>query len=1059
MSRAVPLSRIQELGIRGRDDPAAEPVLWAGMAVNAGGLRALHEALHPTLLLLALAGYRIDELVLGPPADGDVLLVSLSPRSAVAVPWSEYMETDAAEWPFSGRFGVLVWLKLHPGLTGGAVAVEATGGLVPHVRMIAGWPFLGYDLDVPADMGSIVNRLTGQQQAVRLDLASRIKVAWAGTNWDETTTGLLSALQPDLWAFPHLADDQDLRRQALRRLGEAIAVPALASENTLQSFLIEEAAVRNGGQPPSVHDRLVAVDPDGAEDLERGWNTEAEALWNEVNPEAGRDPFRAADHRRLSYCELVFDMLNESLISLAGYDPAAGESAYGGYDLRRGDYDPAEGEVAFRYAGSDGALEAGAPRTTYVDELRRDLAQIGFGPLADGDIVDDPTLGADEPDAATKRRTFGAYLEAAVREFQIYATMGYVARVGAAGEVPAVTHPSLATGLVQEVNDQPYSGPISGVLNARTRGLVKMWVERDWHCPVVVEARALTQTNLRKLRDPASTADKRALVTGTSIGAAHHNMWRRTQLEDDDYSFIAWDFTRHYPASATRPEGEPVVIARWGNAGSWGGAFAQAGLQTWPEAEILPENISGVRPDLAGRPQQGPFWSTYRVIRAISEVECQGVIDGMNAYDSAILSGGPVHFTLGLAKQTNGVGLHSGPRFCVIYPGELCPSLSLLAAHDPPEYERFFGAFGMQPRERLADPPDELYSSGHRKYRGWVLLQDDAGDFVDTRKVNPDSVAAGEPLAANHDDFLLVEVLHHWHWIYRWQMAPRFSRVFRELTYILARARLRALLSTPWGMLSGAPAGLTLGDVFTSEKAVAILERIHVYSPPRLFMVEDIDAEWHGQTTIDISFARIQGAFDAAKATGGVNPADWGDVEERALVAWLEAANLKDDIPTLVQWPIEGSYQGRRHDLSILPLAREEAPDIGAIAPLAAAPGAETSVRFTVTDRETAPGGCEVSATSGDEDVLVASVAPAGGTEYDLVLAPPAGADGEVKVTVLARDRRHSTTREVMVNVTADGALPAGAAAPYARPAPIGLSEQRGSFQLDVSGLFTQPDD
>ena len=40
-------------------------------------------------------------------------------------------------------------------------------------------------------------------------------------------------------------------------------------------------------------------------------------------------------------------------------------------------------------------------------------------------------------------------------------------------------------------NDQPYSGPISGVVNARTRGLLKMWVERDWHCPVVVEARVL----------------------------------------------------------------------------------------------------------------------------------------------------------------------------------------------------------------------------------------------------------------------------------------------------------------------------------------------------------------------------------------------------------------------------------------------------------------------------------------------------------------------------------------------------------------------------------------
>ena len=62
---------------------------WASMVVEAGGLRALHEALHPTLLLLALAGYRTDEVVLGPPAGGDMLLVTLSPRSAAATSWAD----------------------------------------------------------------------------------------------------------------------------------------------------------------------------------------------------------------------------------------------------------------------------------------------------------------------------------------------------------------------------------------------------------------------------------------------------------------------------------------------------------------------------------------------------------------------------------------------------------------------------------------------------------------------------------------------------------------------------------------------------------------------------------------------------------------------------------------------------------------------------------------------------------------------------------------------------------------------------------------------------------
>ena len=268
--------------------------------------------------------------------------------------------------------------------------------------MIAGWPFLGYDLDVSADMGSIVHSLTAVQQPVRIDLASRLKVAWAATKWDETTTGLLAALQSDLWTFPALTDDEDLKRQAFRQLGDAIAIPALANENTLQTFLFEESVVRDGGQPPSVHDRLLALDTDGAEDLERNWNTEAEALWNRRNPDAGGDPFRPADLRRLSYCELVFDMLNESLMSLAGYDPAAGESAYGGYDLQRGDNDPAAADTTWTYGGETVTLEAGAERPKYIDELRRDLEQIGFGPLADGDMAPDPTH--QEPVAADAAR-------------------------------------------------------------------------------------------------------------------------------------------------------------------------------------------------------------------------------------------------------------------------------------------------------------------------------------------------------------------------------------------------------------------------------------------------------------------------------------------------------------------------------------------------------------------------------------------------------------------------------------------------------------------------------
>ena len=122
-----------------------------------------------------------------------------------------------------------MWLKLQPGITGEVVPLDATGGLAGHFVMVEGFPFLGYDVTTLGFLNLVLYGLRGSRTGVRTDLASRIATAWAGTNWDESTTGLLAALQPDLWTFPDLDDDEDLRRQAFRQLGEAIAGSALTT--------------------------------------------------------------------------------------------------------------------------------------------------------------------------------------------------------------------------------------------------------------------------------------------------------------------------------------------------------------------------------------------------------------------------------------------------------------------------------------------------------------------------------------------------------------------------------------------------------------------------------------------------------------------------------------------------------------------------------------------------------------------------------------------------------------------------------------------------------------
>ena len=283
MSRAVPLSRIQELGIRGREDPAAQPVVWNVITMDDGSLRALHEALHPTLLLLALAGYRIDQLVLGPPDEsGDILLVEA-----------------LAAFGDAGRLGGLHRERIRGVALLGPVrrprvaqapardhrrgrASRRHRRLAGHFVMVEGFPFLGYDITTLGFLNLVLYGLTWEQDGVR--------ATWRPVSRRRGPARTGTRARPGCWrrCSRTCGPSRTWRTRRtcaarLRQLGEPIAGSALTTNNALETFLLEEAVVRDGDQPPSVHDRLVVLVPDDAADLERNWNSEAEALWNEHN--------------------------------------------------------------------------------------------------------------------------------------------------------------------------------------------------------------------------------------------------------------------------------------------------------------------------------------------------------------------------------------------------------------------------------------------------------------------------------------------------------------------------------------------------------------------------------------------------------------------------------------------------------------------------------------------------------------------------------------------------------------------------------------------------------
>ena len=478
-----------------------------------------------------------------------------------------------------------------------------------------------------------------------------------------------------------------------------------------------------------------------------------------------------------------------------------------------------------------------------MGELRDDLAAVGFGPLADADLLATDGTPQNAARTATARRRFGAWLEAALREFQVYASMAQVARTPVGTEPrPGAGGRSLGSTLVPVPNDRPYTGPRSGVLNAETRELLKMWVERDWHCPVVVENRTLSSAQLTALRDAGPTTSRTATVlAGTPLN--DQNVWRARQVRAG--SFVVWDHTGRATVEPYRP-GQPMVLCRyvtkdWGGAGAFQTGQDPTSAYLYPSAEITPATAAAALP---GRADDPAFWSTFRVARAVSEVESMGYFDGLNGYDTAITSGGPFHWTLGLMKNVGGGNPTNFWDDAVAYPGELGAFLAYLAATEPAEFEELFGRFGIRPHEDWVGAAGPHYVPGHRKYSGWVAFEDDAGNWVDLRRPQ----AAGVDPVVSQQDSLLGESLKSWHWTHRILYASRTSPVMTARMWEFTRARLRELLSTPW-RVNGAvrpitdrlPDGTpfsrdcTIGDVFTSEQAVAMAERAARLQPaPRL---------------------------------------------------------------------------------------------------------------------------------------------------------------------------------------------------------------------------------
>jgi hypothetical protein len=158
--------------------------------------------------------------------------------------------------------------------------------------------------------------------------------------------------------------------------------------------------------------------------------------------------------------------------------------------------------------------------------------------------------------------------------------------------------------------------------------------------------------------------------------------------------------------------------------------------------------------------------------------------------------------------------------------GELPSYLAYLANVEPEAFRESVGFFGARCGTywRTAagvDSGGDLYVAVERKYTGWMQLQTDTGAFADVTHSTD-----------------AINYFRTWHWYYRFSMAGRTIEQYRRRMWDMARLRIRDVRAAPWnanGLTAPAAGGATrpatIGDVFTSERAIALIIRWHVWNP------------------------------------------------------------------------------------------------------------------------------------------------------------------------------------------------------------------------------------
>ncbi|MFB7448213.1 hypothetical protein [Streptomyces sp. NPDC056194] len=620
-----------------------------------------------------------------------------------------------------------------------------------------------------------------------------------------------------------------------------------------------------------------------------------------------------------------------------GPPPSTLPDLYGGKALREGD--------------TDASTNGGTTGVTHVSDLQRDLLELGFAVITtrDGSFGRDVRWAVRELQSYAKMGKVARVATAVVRLAQpltagattltlTAAATGtppappFKARIGdenvnvtaVSGTTWTVTRGADGTGAtahpagdaVTALRDhrwasalesvdvpaaQRFTGPVSGVVDTATRQVIARWKTYGWRCPVVVEAWTLNASAHpdaipvipaagglpARLADNLWRWEKPINDTKTSprmYARDFSDYWTRPASRPAD----SWEVDRKTPIGQRAPYPDPKATAADPFQMMAGPVAEPSRSQTWgPEAEITPESLIGT----PLRDLDADTLATFKVVRAVAEVEALGYFDAVNCYDHAFASLGLCHWTAG-TRNWHPLNEPGRPDRALweVKDGELWAYFAYLRSKDEASFQKVLGFFGVQP-DRVwtgngQGGTPSPWVPAERKYAARGLM---------TRQDGSTAPLAGFPapgpgVTQKYGQYAEHEYFRLWHWFYRFVMAGRTLDGFRRNMWDMARMRIRDLRATPWNSVTAAnpypmKTGTTIGDVFRSEKTAALLHRWHVFGPAYLL---------RGKPNATAS-VRLQNVVKTAETDSGLtfgdDPTHWNEHHEEALAAAILTSN------------------------------------------------------------------------------------------------------------------------------------------------------------------------